>query len=95
MIALPQNETKKYNTIGRMNEYKNAKTNSLKVHYLQGDQIGRIFAYWEIVFFGWLYENGKGSPNFGATSSHRTYLLCIKCVGLNFGGFFHKFIWSP
>jgi hypothetical protein len=34
---------------------------------VQGDQIGRIFAFWAIVFFGVLYEKYKCSPNFCAT----------------------------
>jgi hypothetical protein len=32
--------------------------------YNQGDQIGRIFAYWAIVYFGQFYENYKRIPNF-------------------------------
>jgi hypothetical protein len=35
--------------------------------YEQGDQIGRIFAQWAIVYFGQFFENHKSSPNFCAT----------------------------
>jgi hypothetical protein len=35
----------------------------------QGDQIGRIFAYWTIVFFGQFLENCKSSPQIFATFS--------------------------
>jgi hypothetical protein len=30
----------------------------------QGDQIGRIFAYWSIVYFGQFFEDYRNSPNF-------------------------------
>jgi hypothetical protein len=33
----------------------------------QGDQIGRIFAYWAIVFFGLFSEKYWSSHNFGAS----------------------------
>jgi hypothetical protein len=29
----------------------------------QGDQIGRIFAHWAIVFFGQIFENCRSSAN--------------------------------
>jgi hypothetical protein len=35
----------------------------------QGDQIGRIFAQWVIVYFGQFLENYRSSPNFGVTFS--------------------------
>jgi hypothetical protein len=31
--------------------------------YGQGDQIGRILAYWAIVFFGQSFENHRSSLN--------------------------------
>jgi hypothetical protein len=34
--------------------------------YGQGDEIGRIFAYWAIVYFDQFFENFKSSPNFWA-----------------------------
>jgi hypothetical protein len=36
----------------------------------QGDQIGRIFAYWAIVYFGQFIENYGSSPDFCAPFSH-------------------------
>jgi hypothetical protein len=33
----------------------------------QGDQIGRNFAQWAIVYFGELYKNYRSSPKFSAT----------------------------
>jgi hypothetical protein len=36
----------------------------------QGDQIGRIFAFWVIVYFGQFLENNKRSPNDWTTFSH-------------------------
>jgi hypothetical protein len=35
----------------------------------QGDQIGRIFAYWAIVSFGRFKENFRSNPNFWAIFS--------------------------
>jgi hypothetical protein len=32
--------------------------------YRQGDQIGRIFVSWAIVFFGCLFEDYRSSPKF-------------------------------
>jgi hypothetical protein len=32
--------------------------------YEQGDQIGRIFAHWAIVYFGQCFENYSSSANF-------------------------------
>jgi hypothetical protein len=37
----------------------------------QGDQIGRIFAYWAIVKFKLFYVKYKSSSNFGRTFFHR------------------------
>jgi hypothetical protein len=36
----------------------------------QGDQIGRIFAGWAIVFFVQLFKNNRSSPHFLATLFH-------------------------
>jgi hypothetical protein len=33
----------------------------------QGDQIGRIFAYWAIVYLGQIFESYISSPNYRAT----------------------------
>jgi hypothetical protein len=42
----------------------------------QGDQIGRIFALWAIVFFGQFFENFISSPNFWVTVFHgKSYVL--------------------
>jgi hypothetical protein len=30
----------------------------------QGDQIGRIFTHWAIVYFGWFYRNYRSRPHF-------------------------------
>jgi hypothetical protein len=38
----------------------------------QGGQIGRIFAYWAIVFFGQLFENYRSSANSWATFFRKT-----------------------
>jgi hypothetical protein len=37
----------------------------LQVDAVQGDQIGRIFAYWEIVIFGLFLENYRNRQKFG------------------------------
>jgi hypothetical protein len=61
----------------------------------QGDQIGRIFAQWEIIYFGRLVENRKSSPYFCATFSLSTGLcicdiLIVTKIGLGYilGNFF-------
>jgi hypothetical protein len=33
----------------------------------QGDQIGRVFAYWVIAYFGHFYENYRNTLKFSAT----------------------------
>jgi hypothetical protein len=45
------------------------------VNERQGDQIGRILAYWAIVFFGLFFENYKRSPNVSAT-----FIYCERYV---------------
>jgi hypothetical protein len=54
----------------------------------QGDQIGRIFAYWVIVFFGQLFEKYRSRLIFCATLSHEkscALILAEKCVGYILG----------
>jgi hypothetical protein len=61
----------------------------------QGDQIGRIFAFWVIVYFGQFLENNKRSPNDWITFSHgKRYLSIVtkdgfgNILGNIFGAFF-------
>jgi hypothetical protein len=60
--------------------------------HFQGDQIGRIFAYWAVVYVGQFSENYRSSVNSYTTFSR--YTLCInfgkKWVGLHFGRFFSQ-----
>jgi hypothetical protein len=63
--------------------------------YHQGDQIGRIFAYWAVVFLGLFFENYISSPKIWATIfSGKNYALILanNSVGLHFGRFFQKLI---
>jgi hypothetical protein len=56
--------------------------------YIQGDHIGRIFAYWAIVYFGQFVVNYKSRRNFVAAFYHRkSYLKSVtkKRFGLHFG----------
>jgi hypothetical protein len=63
---------------------------------MQGDQIGRFFAAWVIVFFGQFFVNYRLSPNFWGYFFHgKNCALILTKNGLGFGRFFHKFIWSP
>jgi hypothetical protein len=70
---------------------------ALETFIRQGDQIGPIFAHWAIVFSGrFLKITNEKSPGllfFDWTS----YVLFLtkRRVGLNFGRFFRKLIWSP
>jgi hypothetical protein len=66
-------------------------------HTYQGDQIGRIFAQWTIVFFGPFFDNYKTSSNSLSTYFHcRSYLLILAKKGrATFWRFFHKLTWSP
>jgi hypothetical protein len=41
----------------------------VKFTLFQGDHIGRIFAYWVIVYFGQWFKNYRGSANFWVTFS--------------------------
>jgi hypothetical protein len=64
----------------------------------QGDQIGRIFAFWAIVFSGQFFENKRSSPKLWATIFRsKNYVLILPNNGLGdiFGRCFHKLIWSP
>jgi hypothetical protein len=68
----------------------------------QGDQIGRIFAQWAIIYFGRFVENRKSSPYFCATFSLSTGMcicdtLIVTKIGLGhiLGDFFHQLVWSP
>jgi hypothetical protein len=61
----------------------------------QGDQIGRIFAYWAIVYCGLCFENCRSSANFWIMYFITRCQLCIDfgniiLVGLNFGRLFHS-----
>jgi hypothetical protein len=60
----------------------------------QGDQIGRIFANWAIIFFGHFTENYRSSANSTGTFYHTaSYVLIWTKNGLE--RLFHKLIWSP
>jgi hypothetical protein len=62
----------------------------------QGDQIGQISAYWDIVFLWQFCENYRPQIFellFSAVKVMHKFKQ--KCVGLHFGRFFHKLIWSP
>jgi hypothetical protein len=54
---------------------------------IQSDQIGRIFAHWVIVCFGYFFENRRSSPHFGLLiyTVKVMYWICQKCIGLHFG----------
>jgi hypothetical protein len=58
---------------------RNAKVKDKSVDEIaaQGDQIGRIFASWVIVFLRQFFENYKSSPDFWATFFPRGS-LCIE-----------------
>jgi hypothetical protein len=68
-----------------------------KPAHIQGDQIGRIFAYWAIVYFGRVLKITEVAQNLGATCFHGTSyaLILTKIVGLHFGRLFQKLVWSP
>jgi hypothetical protein len=64
----------------------------------QGGQIGRIFAHPVYAFFEQLCANYKSNPHFWATPFHCegwALILAKKWIGLHFGRFFLKLIWSP
>jgi hypothetical protein len=45
---------------------------------IEGDQIGRFFAYWAIVYFGLCFENYRNNPNYLATFCHGYALIFFK-----------------
>jgi hypothetical protein len=56
----------------------------------QGDQIGRIFAQWTIVYFGQFFDNYKSGQHFYASfflSIDYVLILTKKRVGLHFARF--------
>jgi hypothetical protein len=64
----------------------------------QGDQIGRIFVYWVIVYFGQFVENYRSSPNIWTTFIHgkSCAIISTKLGWATFWATFsQKFIWSP
>jgi hypothetical protein len=63
----------------------------------QGDQIGRIFAQWTIVYYEQSLENYRSIPHIWATFIRWLSLvinLDKKSVWLHFRGLLHKLIWS-
>jgi hypothetical protein len=61
----------------------------------QGDQIGRIFTYWSVVFFRQFIENYRSNSNSKAAFFLNTSCVLIfykKWVWLRFGRLFHKLI---
>jgi hypothetical protein len=71
----------------------------VQVVAVQGDQIGRIFAYWVIVYFRQFYENYRNGSNLldtfvhGKSYIHKcilkyTYLLTKNVLGYILGDFF-------
>jgi hypothetical protein len=62
----------------------------------QGDQIGRIFAYWASDCFGLLFENDIICPNFCVTLSHGIfYYFYKKGLGYFLGKFFTNSSGNP
>jgi hypothetical protein len=63
----------------------------LKLTAHQGDQIGRIFARWAILYFGQLFETCLICPNFCATIFHgksNALFSANNQLGHNLGDFF-------
>jgi hypothetical protein len=71
---------------------------SLSFPYRQGDQIGRIFAHWAILFFGQFIENYRSCANsrtaLSTVSIMYVLILTKTCFGLHFVRLFFKLIWS-
>jgi hypothetical protein len=63
----------------------------------QGDQIGRILDYLEVVHFGQFYETYKSSPNILATFFGKSYAHSLAKNVLDYilGDIFQQLIWSP
>jgi hypothetical protein len=58
-------------------------------YHNQGDQIGRIFAYWSIVYFGQRLKHYRSSAKFLATFFPRYVLILTKkWFGYILGDFF-------
>jgi hypothetical protein len=59
--------------------------------------IGRIFAFWAIVYFGKFLGSCKSSPHFYQLVFHGKVLRYFGKKGLGgiLGDFFHDLIWSP
>jgi hypothetical protein len=47
-------------------------------HFNQGGMIGRIFAYWAIVYFGHWFENYGSRANFWDTCFHGSSYVLIE-----------------
>jgi hypothetical protein len=66
------------------------------VDWNQGDQIGRIFSYWTIVYFGQSFLNYKSAQHFKILLFIRkSNVLVLTNTGPQFGRLFRKLIWSP
>jgi hypothetical protein len=63
----------------------------------QGDQVGPLFTYWVIIYFGQFFKLQNELTFLGIFYTGESYVLILtkKWVGLEFGWFFHKLIWSP
>jgi hypothetical protein len=65
----------------------------------QSDQIGQSFPYWAVIFFWQFFNKYRSIPNIRLLFNTIIKFLCIildeKWIGLHFGRFFHKLIWSP
>jgi hypothetical protein len=65
-------------------------------HRHQGDQIGRIFAYWVVVYFAYFLTGLQQRKLLTTLSQCTSYVFSLtkKWVGLHFGPLVHKLIWS-
>jgi hypothetical protein len=52
----------------------------------QGEQIGRIFAHWAVVYFGQFLKSCRNSSNFGATFS-MVQVVCQFCEKMDWAIF--------
>jgi hypothetical protein len=50
--------------------FRNTYAKLISLTWLQGDQIGPIFDYWVIVYYGQFYENYRNSPHLWAKFFH-------------------------
>jgi hypothetical protein len=60
---------------------------------MQGDQIGRIFAYWVVVLFEQFFLKITGVAQIFHGTNYA--LISAKKVQPHFRRIFHKLIWSP